>query len=69
MAPMTTANSVRSRSIVGMTHELPYMRLQLTFFGHWSTVPAEYTTGRSASPVNSPMYRPIERLWTVGLPM
>ena len=25
----------------GIFHMPPYMRCELTFFGHWSTVPAE----------------------------
>lgn len=30
-----------STSGVGMAHIDPYMSRQATFFGHWSTVPAE----------------------------
>ena len=33
--------SVREMSGVGIIHWLPYSRMLVTFFGHWSTVPAE----------------------------
>ena len=32
----------------------PYMSIDVRFLGHWSTVPAEYTTGSPASPMNKP---------------
>ena len=40
-APITTSRSVRWMSGTGIFHMPPYMRCALTFFGHWSTVPAE----------------------------
>jgi hypothetical protein len=40
-APITTNRSVRRMSGTGIFHIPPYMRCELTFFGHWSTVPAE----------------------------
>ena len=30
---------------VGIVHMPPYISAEDTFFGHWSTVPAEYRTG------------------------
>jgi hypothetical protein len=38
---MTTNRSVRRTSGTGMDHMPPYIRWELTFFGHWSTVPGE----------------------------
>ena len=53
---------------VGIDHMPPYISAAVRFFGHWSTVPAEYTTGSAARPMNRPTYRPSEKLWAVGLP-
>ena len=39
--PMMIRWSVRGRSTVGIFHELPYISVDVTFFGHWSIVPAE----------------------------
>ncbi len=41
LAPITTSRSVRRMSGTGIFHIPPYIRCELTFFGHWSTVPAE----------------------------
>ena len=41
LAPITTNRSVRRMSGTGIFHMPPYIRWELTFFGHWSTVPAE----------------------------
>ena len=41
LAPMTTSRSVRPMSGTGIFHMPPYIRWELTFLGHWSTVPAE----------------------------
>ena len=41
LAPMTTSRSVRSMSGTGKPHQLPYIRCDDRFFGHWSTVPGE----------------------------
>jgi hypothetical protein len=40
LAPITTSRSVRGMSGTGMRHIPPYIRWELTFLGHWSTVPA-----------------------------
>jgi len=32
----------------------PYISMHDTFFGHWSTVPAEYSVGSCDSAMNNP---------------
>ena len=41
LAPMATNRSVRRTSGTGIDHMPPYIRWELTFFGHWSTTPGE----------------------------
>ena len=41
LAPITTTKSVRGTSGTGIVHIDPYSSWLVTFFGHWSTVPAE----------------------------
>ena len=41
LAPIITIRSVRLMSGTGMRHMPPYIRCDVTFLGHWSTVPGE----------------------------
>ena len=55
LAPMTTNRSVRAMSGTGMLHGFPNSCAHARFFGHWSTVPADQTTGRRGIPATAPV--------------
>ncbi len=46
---------MRRMSGVGSSHMFPYIRTDVRFFGHWSTVPDEYTYGKPAPPMSCAM--------------